>query len=63
MLDRQPTMKMYTSNPLARYLMDWYFMRLIITLTPRRIQWWEAGDDAGTSLSRTAIVQEVNHVV
>ncbi len=44
MLQRQPAMKMYISNPLSRYLMDWYFMRLIITLTPRRIQWWSRSD-------------------
>ena len=67
MLRRQPAMKMYISNPLSRYLMDWYFMRLIITLTPRRIQWWEVGDQSRTSLSRTSlsrtpIIQEVNHV-
>jgi len=58
MLMRQPAMKMYINNPLSRYLMDWYFMRLVITFTPRWIQWWENGD-----YSRTANVQEVNHVV
>jgi hypothetical protein len=66
-LRRQPAMKMYINNPLARYLTDWYFMRLIITLTPRRIQWWQTGDQSRTSLSRTSlsrtpIIQEVNHV-
>ena len=62
MLLRQPAMKMYISNPLSRYLMDWYFMRLIITLTPRRIQWWQTGDQPRTSMSRTPIIQEGNHV-
>ena len=62
MLLRQPAMKMYISNPLSRYLMDWYFMRLIITLTPRRIQWWQTGDQPRTSMSRTTIIQEGNHV-
>jgi hypothetical protein len=58
MLALQPAMKMYLRNALTRYLMDWYFMRLVITVTPRRIQWWEAGDT-----SRPPIVREVNDVV
>lgn len=58
MLARQPAMKRYMKNGLTRYLMDWYFMRLAITVSPRRIQWWDAGDYA-----RLPQVQEVNHVV
>ena len=41
---RQPASKMYSSNPLMRYLFDWYYMRLTIEITPRRILWWEKGD-------------------
>ena len=41
---RQPASGAYGSNPLTRGLMDWYFMRLKIHVTPRRIQWWPGGD-------------------
>ncbi len=43
-LRRQPAAEMYSSNPLMRYLFDWYYMRLIIYVTPRRILWWEHAD-------------------
>lgn len=41
---RQPSSGMYSSNALIRRIMDWYYMRLLIYVTPRRIQWWPAGD-------------------
>ncbi len=41
---RQPNSAFYSSNPLTRYLFDWYYMRLVIDVTPRRIRWWPAGD-------------------
>lgn len=41
---RQPAGEFYSSNPLTRYLFDWYYMRLMIIITPRRILWWERGD-------------------
>lgn len=41
---RQPGSAIYSSNRLMRYLSDWYYMRLIMTVTPRRISWWAAGD-------------------
>lgn len=41
---RQPASALYSSNPLTRYLFDWYYMRLTITVTPRRICWWPEGD-------------------
>ncbi|MDQ4075218.1 MAG: hypothetical protein M3220_03110, partial [Chloroflexota bacterium] len=44
LLQRQPGTKLYMSNPVTRYLMDWYFMRLLITVTPHRILWWEGRD-------------------
>lgn len=40
----QPASRAYGSNPLARRFMDWYFMRLSIHVTPRRILWWQGGD-------------------
>jgi hypothetical protein len=46
MLQRQPAMGLYLSSPLTLHLMDWYFMRLLITIQPRRILWWEDGDFA-----------------
>jgi hypothetical protein len=41
---RQPASKIYSSNFLMRRLFDWYYMRLRIEVTPRRILWWEKGD-------------------
>jgi len=35
----QPASRAYGSDPLPRRLMDWYFMRLVIRVTPRRILW------------------------
>ena len=43
-LRRQPAGAAYSGNPLTRYLFDWYYMRLMIHVTPRRILWWPAGD-------------------
>jgi Pyridoxamine 5'-phosphate oxidase len=40
----QPASRTYGSNPLTRRFMDWYFMRLVIHVTPRRILWWTGGD-------------------
>ncbi len=57
MMERQPTTKLYMGNPLTRTLMDWYFMRLMILITPRRVSWWEHGD-----LSRPARRLEVGDV-
>jgi hypothetical protein len=43
-LRRQPAGGFYSSNPLTRYLFDWYYMRLMIHVTPRRILLWPGGD-------------------
>ena len=57
LLERQPSMKLYLRNGLTRRLMDWYFMRLLITVTPRRVRWWP------TELDITQASQlEVPHV-
>jgi hypothetical protein len=54
---RQPAGLMYTRNPAMRWFSDWYFMRLEITVTPRRILWWDHSD-----LSREPKVAEAIHV-
>ena len=54
---RQPAGAMYTSNRALRWFSDWYFLRLEITVTPRRILWWECGD-----LSSAPTVVEAIHV-
>jgi len=54
---RQPVSAKYSANPLARWLSDWYLMRLLIYVTPRRIRWWPHGD-----VSRRAVELEVDHV-
>jgi Pyridoxamine 5'-phosphate oxidase len=41
---RQPAAELYSSNPLTRYLFDWYYMRILIYVAPRRILWWDHGD-------------------
>ncbi len=40
----QPASKAYGNNPITQRFMDWYFMRLMIHVTPRRILWWPGGD-------------------
>jgi len=49
---RQPAGETYSANWLTRYLFDWYYMRLAIRVTPRRILWWEHGDFAASPLER-----------
>jgi len=41
---RQPAAELYSSNPLMRYLFDWYYMRLTIHVIPRRVLWWDHAD-------------------
>lgn len=41
---RQPGSAIYCSSPLMRKLCDWYYMRLIMTITPRRLLWWPQRD-------------------
>ena len=41
---RQPASNVYAANPLTRWFFDWYYMRLLIFVTPRRVRWWERGD-------------------
>lgn len=57
-LREQPAIALYLRNPLTRWLMDWYFMRLLIYVTPQRLRWWPAGD-----LSQQPQEMEWPHVV
>ena len=41
---RQPVSGAYGNDPFTHRFMDWYFMRLMIHVTPRRILWWPRGD-------------------
>lgn len=41
---RQPASRTFGNNPLTRRFIDWYFMRLVIHVTPRRILWWPGRD-------------------
>ena len=45
----QPGMALYLKNPLTRWLMDWYFMRLAIFISPRWIRWWFPREKVGQS--------------
>ena len=54
---RQPASSMIILNPLMRKMTDWYYMRLLITITPRKIVWWPEGD-----FSRAAQSLEVAYV-
>ena len=57
MFKRQPESAIYGSNPLMRYLMDWYYMRLTIYVTPQRILYWPRGD-----MTQQAQAIQVSHV-
>lgn len=54
---RQPAGELYSSNPLLRYLFDWYYMRLVIYVTPHRILWWDHAD-----FGQSPHQMEVSHV-
>lgn len=41
---RQPKGAFFSSNPLMRRLFDWYYIRLPIYVTARRLLWWDRGD-------------------
>jgi hypothetical protein len=44
MIGSQPGVRLYLANPLTRYVMEWYFMRVVMYVTPQRLTWWERGD-------------------
>ena len=47
----QPGSAIYSSNPLMRHMSDWYYMRLIIQIAPRRASWWRFGVYCGLTKS------------
>jgi hypothetical protein len=53
--ERQPGSMIYSANPLTRYFSDWYYMRLLITVTPRAMFWLPEGDAAATPQSITRL--------
>jgi hypothetical protein len=55
---RQPAAKSYSSNLVMRYLFDWYYMRLLIYVTPLRILWWDHAD-----FNKNPHEMEVSYVV
>ena len=59
---RQPSTRIFSSTPVMRYLTDWYFMRLLIYVTPRRIRWWPAGDFTQPAHEADFSAAEVPHV-
>jgi Pyridoxamine 5'-phosphate oxidase len=44
LFQRQPGGAIYSSNALTRSLFDWYYMRLQIFVTPRRVLCWPGRD-------------------
>lgn len=42
--ERQPAGAFQSRNALTRYVFDWYYMRLQIVVTPRRLLWWPEGN-------------------
>jgi hypothetical protein len=54
---RQPSSNVYATTRLGHALMDWYYMRLLMLVVPRRICWWPEGD-----FSRAPREIEVGHV-
>lgn len=53
---RQPASDNST-NAFSRWLMPWYYMRLLMPIVPRHIRWWPEGD-----FTRPAQEIEVRHV-
>jgi hypothetical protein len=54
--ERQPGGMIFSANAVTRHFADWYYMRLLIYVTPRAILWWPDGDmtAAPSSIARTA---------
>jgi hypothetical protein len=44
LLGTQPGLRLYVANPLTRFVMGWYFVRVFIFVTPHQISWWDDGD-------------------
>jgi hypothetical protein len=52
----QPVSRFFSSTPITRWFMHWYYMRLVIHVTPARVLWWPDGD---TSVAPRAAVSDV----
>ncbi len=61
LFERQPAGTVYGANPLTRYLMDWYYMRLYIFVRPRRIV-WRPGDDSGREPDEVEVAGRVREI-
>ena len=53
----QPSSPVFGEDALSHYFFDWYYMRLVISVHPQRICWWEQGD-----FTQEPHELEVNHV-
>ena len=42
--ERQPGSMVFSSNAFIRHFSDWYYMRLLMYVTPRQMLWWPGGD-------------------
>ncbi len=40
----QPASRQFSRTPAVRWFMDWYYMRLLIYVTPVRLVWWPHHD-------------------
>lgn len=56
-MKRQPAVEMIVGNPLMHGMMDWYYMRLRICVTPKILYWWPKSD-----FSQPSQKLEVQHV-
>jgi general stress protein 26 len=55
LLERQPASRLY-SLPLVRHFADYYYMRLVIRVSPVHITWWENMDFS----SRPSVLTETH---
>lgn len=54
---KQPLGSKMLTSPLMRYLTDWYYMRLYLWVTPRKVIWWENRDlDCKATASHELVV-------
>ena len=54
---RQPESAMISGNPVMRWVMDWYYMRLVIRVVPMSFKWWTDGE-----MKQPAQTMEFDHV-
>jgi hypothetical protein len=54
---RQPNSEVISKFGIMRKLMDWYYMRIMLYVTPKKVTWWQQGD-----FSQSPQTVEVNNV-